>query len=259
MRQKVSIPYVSELILSTKFTAFISILILSSQVALLGVTFVLCLYEHFQRVGDTKCILPILSYVPNAAVCFFVGLLPGLAVIPILAGFLVWPVVLIIHTISMIYRKKKCYPPFHAEILSIQIMIAEWLIQRDNTAKEKEYVKALLDVGHGDPKKMLPIEIIQVIAQIVESVQKEDNLRLRKRIRRKSKSHNNHTLYRLNQPNRFLYSHSGYLVLTADSIYLPADFHDNGSSYYAVFSKDVCIFTLLVIIQLSLPYWLYRL
>lgn len=258
MTQKVSIPFVSKLILSTEFTALISISILTFQVLLLGVTLLFCLYEHFQRVGDTKCILPILSYSPNAGVCFFIGIIPGLLVIPILAGFLVWPVVLIWHTVSMVYRKKKFYPPFQVEIMSVQIMVAEWLIEKENTAKEKEYVKALLDVGGSDPKKMLPIEIIQIIAKIVESLQREENSRLRKRIRLKSQSHNYNSLLRINQPNRFLYSHSGYLILTSNSIYRAADFLDH-DSYYAVFSKDVGIFTFLVILQLSLPYWLYRL
>lgn len=259
MRKKLGIPYVCKLILSKKFTAFISIVILSCKVGILGVTLLYCLKEHFQRVGDTKCILPLIAYQPNTAVCFFLGLLPGLVVIPLLAGLLAWPSVLIMHTISMTIRNKKYYPPFQAEIQSIQILIAEWLIERDNAVKEKEYIKALLDVGNGDPKKMLPIEIIQMIAKLIESVQKEENARLKRRIRPKSQSHDYNTLLRVNQANRYFYSHSGYLVLTFDSIYRPTEFLGHDSCYYSVFSKDVSIFALLTILQLSLPYWLYHL
>jgi hypothetical protein len=259
MKSKTGTKYVCKLLLSKKLTAITSILILTLQVCLLGVILLICIHEHFQRIGDTKCILPLIAYKPNIAICFFVGLIPGLVVIPILAGFLLWPLVLIIHAVSMLYRNKKYYPPFHVVIQSVQIMIADWLMARENSAKEKEYIKALLDVGRNDPKKMLPIEIIQIIANKVKQQQIEESLKLGKRIKRKSQSLNRNSILNINQNNNSFYSHSGFVVLTVDSIFLPADFVNQDTLYYAVFSKDAYIFTILVILQISLPYWLYRL
>ena len=259
MKSKSNIPHVCKLILSKKFTVFASILILSCQVSLLAVILLFCIYEHFQRVGDTRCILPFISYKPNAAICFFNGLLPGLVVIPILAGFLMWPLVLITHTLSLLVTKRKYFPPFHAEIQRLQINAAEWLIERENNAKSNAYVEGLLSVGRNNPRQMLPIEIIQMIIKNVEQDQKEEISRIRKHMRRKSKAQNNNSILRINQRNRFFYSHSGYLVFAADSIFLPEDFLHHDTSYYMIFSKDVCIFTFLGILQISLPYWLYSL
>jgi hypothetical protein len=259
MRSKTGISYFCKLILSKKLTAIASILILSLQVSLLGVILLICIHEHFQRIADTKCNLPLIAYKPNIAICFFVGLLPGLVVIPILAGFLLWPLILIMHAVSMLYRNKKYYPPFHVVIQSVQIMIADWLMARENTAKEKEYIKALLDVGGNDPKKMLPIEIIQIISNKVKQSQKEESIKLEKRMKRRSQSPNRNSILNLNQNNSYFYIHSGFVVLTVDSIFLPADFLNQNTLYYAVFSKDACIFTLLAILQISLPYWLYSL
>ena len=252
------VSHICRLISSKKFTSLISIMILTCQVGLLGLTLLFCLYEHFQRIGEKHCILSIMLSKPNIAICFLIGLLPGILVIPILTGFIVWPIVLIIHTISMLYKKKKYMPPFHLEIQKAQTMAIEWLLERENAFKEKEFVRALLNVGKRDPKKTLPLEIIQMIIERFETDQKEENLKIKRTMRRKSSRNYNSILY-LNRRNSYFYSHSGYIVLTANSIFMPSEFLNHDSSYYAVFSKDVFIFSFLVILQVSLPYWLYRL
>ena len=259
LAKKIKHPFLARLILSTEFTFMISILIMSAQIIVLGVTLLFCLIEHFQRISETKCIFNLTDFKLSLGLCFFVRLIPGLLIVPFLAGFLLWPIVLTMHTFSMMFKNKKYIPPFYWDIQNIQQVIGLWLLNREKSLKENEFMRGIIHMGMRDDIKALPVEIMQLILEKVQSNQQQEISWLVKHMRKTSRPQYNSNMLNLHRIASFFHSDSGYIILSSNALFSPTDILHERMSYYAVFSKDAFYFGILILLQISLPYWLYNL
>ena len=243
-------------ILTPKFALILSCAFNLIQFICLSVAIIYSIAWHFERIKGIQyqCLNYFVVQIRSPIFCFFVNLIPGLILIPALCGLVIWPLLLTCTCMNLLFRKKEWdhLPPYYCQIEKLQIKLAEWCLDHSFHEKKVELIRHILHTTS------IPLEVIQLILKQVEYEQEKEKSLYKIQLTFKSKIPKFDFLLYLRRWSDILSlsSTSSYIIFIDERA---RHLQEEELIWYAVFFKDLAIFVLLCILQISLPYWLYHL
>ena len=243
----IKLPFVVRCLLSKRFTFAATLFMASLQLIALLMMIRWSLVLHFYMLRDKRCIP---FSIASPLLCFLIKLMPASFIVPFLSGFALWPFMVLVTAVQIYYSGRWTKMPiFSRQITKIQKKYAEKWLHSIFDQRMRTYLHEVT-LRYQQP----PIDVLLMIVKQVEQAKLQLIHSVLESLSEKRKSRFRMRFLETSLWSNDLLHTSGYIVFVDRRQSQPHE-----EVWYAVFSKDVAVFTLLCLIQISLPYWLYHL